>query len=242
MNLETPDKIVLAVREAIEIVSRAGRGGLKSGYQGEIFSVNHPCSYDWLEADEPPLVYGAAYRYMMMRMQGRVADGCYIGCTPPEIVEPAVENIRIGLSRRDEPAPDFHINTYWAWHIKADREAAFRESRLELPWRGRKLDAELLALYLDPDEVELVVSNFENYVHAYFEDDDSLSGVPREISDRVAQGLTSTGGLEDLAREIERFKTYGRAGVDEIAFRLHHDPMDALKIIGERVVPELRDI
>ena len=241
MDLKKPKKIVLAIREALEIVRAAANGQLQEGYQGEIFNVNYPCAYDWLKAT-PPLVYGTAYRFMMMRMMGRVADGCFVGCTPPEIVEPAMENVRTGIDRRDEPPEDFRVNTFWAWHIKADRNEAFRESRRELPWRARKLDPELTSLYLAPDEVDIVTTNFQNYVDAYFTHSDEVKGVPQEISDKLCTGLTSTGGLEDLDREIERFKKFGHAGLTEVALRLHADPMDALKIIGERVVPVLREI
>ncbi|MFW2404942.1 MAG: LLM class flavin-dependent oxidoreductase [Gammaproteobacteria bacterium] len=240
MALDTPKKIVLAVREAIEIVRASAHGGLKDGFDGEIFNVNHPCAYDWLSC-EPPLVYGAAYRYMMMRMQGRVADGCFIGCTPPEVVGPAVENIQVGLSRRDTPCENFRIGTYWAWHIKEDREAAFRESRHELPWRARKLDPELTALFLTPDEVDIVTRNFDNYVDAYFKNVDEVENVSKEISNKLATGFTSTGGLDDLGREIERFKLFAQAGLSEISFKLHDDPMDALHIIGKQVIPALRD-
>lgn len=241
MDLKKPEKVVLAIREAIEIVRAAGRGGLKTGYDGEIYNVNLPCAYDWLKAP-PPLVYGTAYRFMMMRMEGRIADGCFIGCTPPEIVEPAMEHVRTGIERREPGADQPRINTFWGWHIKKDRETAFRESRRELPWRARKLDPELTSLYLDPDEVKIVTDNFQNYVDAYFSHSDDVKGVSKEISNKLAAGLTSTGGLEDLDREIERFKKFGRAGLTEIALRLHADPMEALKIIGERVVPVLREI
>ncbi len=241
MDLKKPKKVVLAIREAIEIVRLAARGGLKRGYKGEIYNVNLPCAYDWLQAT-PPTVYGTAYRPMMMRMEGRIADGVFVGCTPPEIVEPAMENVRTGIQRRDTPAEDFRVNTFWGWHIKADRDAAFRESRRELPWRARKLDPELTKLYLDDDEVKIVTDNFQNYVDAYFSHADEVKGVPQEISNKLAVGLTSTGGLEDLDREIARFEKFGRAGLTEIALRLHADPMDALKIIGEKVVPRLRQI
>lgn len=241
MDLQKPQKVVLAVREAIEIVRGAAHGQLRQGYRGEIYNVNLPCAYDWLTAP-PPLVYGTAYRFMMMRMEGRVADGVFVGCTPPEIVEPAMENVREGVGRRDTPPADFRVNTFWGWHIKADREAAYRESRRELPWRARKLDPELISLYLDADEVRIVRDNFQNYVDAYFSHADDVRGVPQEISNKLAEGLTSTGGLEDLDREMERFRKFGRAGLTEIALRLHAQPMDALKIIGERVVPALRDI
>ena len=33
---------------------------------------------------------------------------------------------------------------------------------------------------------------------------------------------------------------FGKAGQTEIGLRLHDNPMDALKIIGEHVVPALR--
>ncbi len=241
MDLKKPPKVVLAVREAIEIIRAAPRGGLRSGYRGEIYNVKLPCAYDWLKAP-PPLVYGTAYRFQMMRMEARVADGCFIGCTPPEIVAPAMENIRIGLSRRSEPTDDFRINTFWAWHIKQDRAAAFRESRRELPWRARKLDPELTSLYLEPDEVQLVTDNFQNYVDAYFSHADEVRGVPEAISNKLASGLTSTGGIEDLERELERLRDFGRAGLTEIALRLHGEPMEALALIGERVVPALREL
>ena len=41
--------------------------------------------------------------------------------------------------------------------------------------------------------------------------------------------------------EIERFRLFGKAGLTEVALRLHGEPMDALQIIGEQVVPALRD-
>lgn len=241
MGLKPPEKIVAAVREGLEIVSAAANKGLaKEGYKGEIFNVNFPCAYDWLKAP-PPLVYGTAYRHAMMRMGARVADGLFIGCTPNEIIEPAIEQIRVGEAKREPGRAPLRINSFWAWHIKADRKEAYRESRRELAWRARKLDPELIKLWLSPDEVELVKNNFERFVAAWFDRSGNVQGVPESICDRLCEGLTSTAGLEDLDREIERFRAFGRAGQTEIALRLHDNPMEALKIIGERVVPALRN-
>jgi hypothetical protein len=64
--------------------------------------------------------------------------------------------------------------------------------------------------------------------------------VPEELCNRLCEGLTSTGGIEDLDREIARFRKFGEAGQTQIALRLHDQPMEALKIIGEQVVPALR--
>jgi alkanesulfonate monooxygenase SsuD/methylene tetrahydromethanopterin reductase-like flavin-dependent oxidoreductase (luciferase family) len=239
MDLKTPKKIVLAVREALEIVLSAAHGNLGDGYSGEIFNVKHPCAYEWLHAPAPR-IYMTAYRFMMMRMGGRVADGVFVGCTPPEIVAPAMEHVNTGVSRRDHPPQDFHVNTFWAWHIKADKEEAYRESRRELAWRGRKLDPDLLINWLTEAECQFVADHFDAYVAAYFDRSGIVEGVPDEINDKLMHGMTSTGGLDDLDREIERFRIFQRNGLTEIALRLHDDPMEALRIIGERVVPALR--
>jgi alkanesulfonate monooxygenase SsuD/methylene tetrahydromethanopterin reductase-like flavin-dependent oxidoreductase (luciferase family) len=239
MGLKTPKRIVLAVREALEIVLAAAHGNLGNGYSGEIFNVNHPCAYEWLNASAPR-IYMTAYRFMMMRMGGRVADGVFVGCTPPEIVAPAMEHVNTGVSRRDQLAQNFRVNTFWAWHIKANKEEAYRESRRELAWRGRKLDPDLLINWLTEEECQFVADHFDAYVAAYFDRSGIVKGVPDEINDKLMHGMTSTGGLDDLDREIERFRSFQRNGLTEIALRLHDDPMDALQIIGERVVPALR--
>jgi hypothetical protein len=177
---------------------------------------------------------------MMMRMEARVADGCYIGCTPPEVAEPAMEHVRTGLGRRDDMPEDFRVNTFWGWHIKEDREAAYAESRRELPWRARLLDPTMINMYLNEEENAIVQEHKQEYVDFYFDPSKEVSSIPVEISNKLADGLTSTGGLEDLDQEIERYRLFGKAGLTEIALRLHGDPMDALKIIGERVVPALK--
>lgn len=240
MALDKPQKLVLAVREAIEIVRAAGHRELAGGYDGEIFQVRLPCAYDWVKS-APPRIYGTAYRGMMMRMEARVADGCFIGCTPPEVVAPAMDEVRTGLARRDSVPDDFRVNTFWGWHIKSDREAAYAESRRELPWRARLLDPDMLKMYLGDDEIKVVREHYQEYVDFYFDPGKPVRSIPVEISNRLAEGLTSTGGLEDLDREIERFRLFAKGGLTEIGLRLHGQPMDALKIIGEQVVPALRD-
>lgn len=240
MGLKKPPKVVLAAREAIEIVRGAGHKSLATdGYRGEIYSVNYPCAYDWLKAP-PPFIYGTAYRHQMMRMEARVADGVFIGCTPLEILGPAIAAIREGLARRQAPKADFRINSFWAWHLKKDRAEGYRESRRELAWRARKLDPALINLFLGPEDVQFVRDHWENFVAAWFDRSGNIRGVPERITSALCEGFTSTGGLEDLDREIERFRQFGRAGQTTIALRLHDQPMEALEIIGRHVVPALR--
>ena len=240
MALGKPQKIVGAVREAVEIVIGAGHGWLKkNGYKGEHFQVTYPCAYEWLKAP-PPLVYLGAYRHQMMRAGARVADGVYIGCTPLEILAPAMAAIREGLARRERLKEGFKINSFWAWHLKKDRAEGYRESRRELAWRARKLDPELINLFLGPEDVRLVREHWNDFVAAWFDRSGNVKGVPDRITNALCEGFTSTGGFEDLDREIERFRKFGEAGQTTISLRLHDDPMEALEIIGKHVVPALR--
>jgi 5,10-methylenetetrahydromethanopterin reductase len=241
MALRKPQKIVGAVREAAEIVMAAGRGGLTKGFQGEHFKVNFPCAYGWLKAAEPPFVYITCYRHQMMKMAGKVADGVYLGAIPTELVAEAITAVRDGQATRTTPrvhAP--RVNAFWGWHIKHDKAKAHMESRRELAWRGRKLDADVCRLYLTEEETQLVVSKFQAFVDAWFDRSGIVKGVPDDICNRLMYGLTSTGGLDDMDREVQRFKTFEKAGLTEISLRLHEDPMEGLDIIGKHLLPKLR--
>jgi len=239
MNLDTPKKIVLAVREALEIINKACCNDLKKGYEGEIFSVSLPCDYGWAK-QKKPIVYGTAYRHMMMRMEGRVADGVYIGATPPEVLDEAIDNIQIGKEKRLDGSEDVLINSFWAWHIKSDKEEAYKESRRELAWRARKLEKSLLQHYFSDDECEEIAAKFESFVDAYFDRSGNIKDIDIEIANKLCRVFTSTGDLSDLESEIARFKQFEKMGQTHLSLRLHDDPKAALDIIGTEVLPHFK--
>ena len=239
MNLDTPKKIVLAVREALEIINKACCNELKKGFEGEIFSVSLPCDYGWAK-QKKPIVYGTAYRHMMMRMEGRVADGVYIGATPPEVLEEAIDNIQIGKEKRLDGNENILINSFWAWHIKSDKEEAYKESRRELAWRARKLEKSLLQHYFSDDECEEIAAKFESFVDAYFDRSGNIKDIDIEIANKLCRVFTSTGDLSDLGSEIARFKQFEKMGQTHLSLRLHDDPKAALDIIGTEVLPHFK--
>jgi len=67
-----------------------------------------------------------------------------------------------------------------------------------------------------------------------------IDGMPDNIVDALIDGLSSTGDFDDLDREIERFKEYASLGLTEIAIRVHDNPIDGIKLIGEHIVPAVR--
>jgi 5,10-methylenetetrahydromethanopterin reductase len=236
---QKPKRIVLAVREAIEIVAFAASRNLAQGYQGEIFQVAFPCPLDWVRSPAPP-VYAAAYGPQMMRMGGRLADGVFFGDLPIPKVDDAINNVRTGQAKRDKPRQDFRITNFFGWHIKQDRDAAYREARREIVWRGKHLSDDYIAPFLNKVERQIVRDNMDAFRQAWFTRTGEIKGVPDDIVNRLIGGMTSTGDLSDLDREIERYRAFEKAGLTEIALRLHDEPMEGLKIIGEHVLPALR--
>ena len=46
------------------------------------------------------------------------------------------------------------------------------------------------------DEIRIVRDNYQEYVDFYFDPSKPVSNIPVEISNKLAEGLTSTGGLD----------------------------------------------
>lgn len=234
-----PRRIVRAVREAIEIVQGAVSNSLASGYKGEIFKVIFPCNHAWAGSPGPD-VYAAAMGPQMIAMGARVADGMQLGDMPIERMPEVRENIAAGMSKRTEPPEDFHLGNFFGWHIKKDKASAYREARRELAIRGRQLHNEFISHLLEPEQCQVVRNNFTAFMRAWWDRSGDIQGVSDEIILPLVHGMTATGDLNSLDREIERFRQFESMGLTEISLRLHDDPMDALQIIGEQVVPALR--
>ena len=136
------------------------------------------------------------------------------------------------------PVKPFGVSNFWAWHIKKDKEAARREACRELVLRGI-LRPRYTELLLSKEDSDFVQENKGWFWHAFATGAGTIDGVPARIVDALIDGLSSTGDLDDIDREIERFKEYESLGLTEIALRVHGDPVEAIKLIGERVVPAL---
>ena len=160
----------------------------------------------------------------------------YIGATPPEVLEEAIDNIQIGKEKRLDGNENILINSFWAWHIKSDKEEAYKESRRELAWRARKLEKSLLQHYFSDDECEEIAAKFESFVDAYFDRSGNIKDIDIEIANKLCRVFTSTGDLADLGSEIVRFKQFEKMGQTHLSLRLHDDPKAALDIIGTEVL------
>ena len=61
-----------------------------------------------------------------------------------------------------------------------------------------------------------------------------------QIVQKLVDGLTCSGGPDSLDRHIEHLRKYKDAGFTELASGLQDDPADAIRMLGEKVLPALR--
>jgi hypothetical protein len=56
----------------------------------------------------------------------------------------------------------------------------------------------------------------------------------------MIRNISFAGGLDQIGPAIDTLKEFADAGLTEIALRVHDDPADAIRLIGEQVMPALR--
>jgi alkanesulfonate monooxygenase SsuD/methylene tetrahydromethanopterin reductase-like flavin-dependent oxidoreductase (luciferase family) len=237
-----PDRRVRAVRECIEVLDLARSGQMVMNYPGNVFEINRPFQMKWTKRSGP-LLYGCCCGPQMIRMGTRVADAIQFSDFTVAMMPQAMEKIRAGLTNRDAPAEKFRIGNFWAWHIKADREAAMWEARKELIWRGAIIgqdDKQIRPFCHNETELKLVLDNWQNFRKAHWTNSGDIEGVPQDLVKRLIAGMSSAGDLSMLESELERFRQFSKSGLTELALRLHAGPMESLKIIGDHVIPALR--
>ncbi len=237
-----PERRVRGVRECIEVLQLARGGELCWAYEGEIFQITRPFKMDWAESPGP-VIYGCCSGPQMIRMGARCADGIQVSDFTVDMVPAAMENVRAGLAKREQPAEDFRLGNFWAWHIKQDSEVSMYEARRELIWRGAiaaKYAHEIAPFCHDDAEVKLVVDNWMNFAQAWWTRSGKIDGVPEDLVNRLIAGMSSAGGLDRLDAELERVQQFAASGLTELSLRLFDDPMDGLQLVGEHVLPAVR--
>jgi hypothetical protein len=94
--------------------------------------------------------------------------------------------------------------------------------------------------FMSPEDCQVVWSNLPAFFGAYRERTGELPGVPQRIIDELIDGITTTGDLSEMDKHIARLNEFKNAGLDELALRLHDDPADAIRVLGESVIPAMR--
>ncbi len=229
-------KRLTTAREAQQIVIGALSGG-SFNFEGEIFHARGFAA-PWYQ-DPRPLIYGGASGEQLLHVVAEHADGVMMSDIQPAMFPHHMPHLRDGLEQAGRSGEDFKISNFLAWHVKADPEDSYRESRRELMIRGW-LERPWLEPYLEADAVALVEEHKGAFLQAFRDRSGEVAGVPPDIVQTLVDELSMAGGPDSVDGHIERFKRFAAEGFTEIAVRIHDDPADSIRMLGEQVLPALR--
>jgi alkanesulfonate monooxygenase SsuD/methylene tetrahydromethanopterin reductase-like flavin-dependent oxidoreductase (luciferase family) len=229
--LKEPGMQVARTREALEIIKASlGDGVIK--YSGEYFNVQ-AFTTGWT-TQSPPALYAGAHGPKMLTMAAGIADGIMFSDVQPEMFD-SVLPILNAMENRSYKS----LSNFVAWHVKEDKQASLWEARRELIIRGWLHD-KWISPYLSPEDVKWVRANIWPFLQAFRARTGDIEGVPAPVTDALVEGLTCSGDLDDLDRHIERLRAFKAAGFTEIVLGLQEDAAESIRMIGERVLPEIR--
>lgn len=229
-------KRVTTAHEALHIITHA-LSAEPLNFEGEVF---HSRGYaaPWFSGQRP-LIYGGASGPQMLHVAAARADGVMMSDMQPAMFPDHMPHLRHGLEQAGRSNDDFKISNFLAWHVKADPEDSYRESRRELIIRGW-LERPWLEPYLEADAVDLVEEHKGAFLKAFRDRSGNVEGVPPAIVQTLVDELSMAGGPDSVDGHIERFKRFAAEGFTEIAVRIHDDPADSIRMLGEQVLPALR--
>jgi 5,10-methylenetetrahydromethanopterin reductase len=231
-------RMLRGVREAVEMTKAVTSGKFVQGYPGDLFKLSRPLKSTWAKSPRPR-VFTCSTGSRMLELAGRIADGTQMSDVTPEKVGHHMAHLRKGLAERTTPVEDFRIGNFWAWHIKQDRAKSLYEARRELVFRGELLPPKYdMEPYVTAEERQLVIDKWQNFAKAFWTRSGVIEDVPESIVDRLIAACSSAGDLQDIDRQIERFRIFEEAGLTELSIRLFDEPMAGLKIVADHVLPK----
>lgn len=231
-----PHRMVRSVRETVELL-RLAASGQPASYKGEIWQMA------WLDASwakaPPPFIYVGANGPQMLRMAAACGDGIMTGDFTPDRVRWARDILEPALKKHGRDERRFAFSNFWAWHVKESREEAEREARIYLTVRGTIWEPYIHDV-VDAEEAAVVAEHYPSFVTAYQTKSPDIRGVPDAVLRKITSRGVSASPLSEIDREIERMRDFQAAGLTEIALCLYRDPVESIRIIGEKLLPALR--
>ena len=229
-------RMIRSVRECLEIL-KGSSPDKTMNYDGDMYKVwGYKPAY---ATDEPPLIYYGSNHPQSRRVAAELADGLITSDFVVPLMKEFVDATHADLESVGRSPADFRISNFWAWHIKEDAEASAREARRELMLRGW-LGEQYFAPFLEDDEVKLMRDHEQDFLNAFLRSTDVIENVPDDLVTKMIENISFVGGLDKIDAAIETLHEFADAGLTEIALRVHDDPADAIRLIGERVMPAMR--
>ncbi|MEV7013848.1 LLM class flavin-dependent oxidoreductase [Streptosporangium sp. NPDC051022] len=214
---------IVAVRALTEGRSPAGLPGAGEGWDEQA----------GIEAPRPVPVYLGAMGPKMLELAGRHADGALPLCLPPRQVHDAMARIGHGAEAAGRTVGDLDVAACVWCSIDDDRDSARRAlARFIARYSGSLSTDTLAAQGFDPEEFARTQALVDEG-----RIDDATTAV---LTSSSMLGLGIVGGAHDVLDQCAELLA---AGARHISFGppLGPDQRHAMRILGEKVLPRLRE-
>lgn len=228
---------VRGVSEAVDIIHLLGRGG-EINYHGKSFQVNGLFS-PWSQVKTPPLYIGAN-RPMMIRAAARKADGIMMTDMPLKHVADLVQQTKFALVDADRDSSQFRMSNWFVWNLQETEEQARRQAFRTIAFRLYYIKDIAPTIGLDETEAWELQRKQPAMIRAILEGKDPES-LPKHVADTLIDYLTISGSLSDVDDHIDRLRQFEKKGLNEMALFIQGDPVPAMKLLGQRVIPALNE-
>ncbi len=109
---------------------------------------------------------------------------------------------------------------------------------MELIWRGLLLPWHT-SPFLGEADADFVDRHRDAFMQAFVQRSPKIEGVPDAIVDALVDNLTFTGGPNEIEAIATKINAFSEAGLDAVTLKVHGDVQQALKFIGQKLVPAL---
>ena len=224
---------VQSVAETVDLIHLLGRGG-KINYRGRIFQTKRLFS-PWQGALVPPLYIGAN-RPNMLEMATEKADGVMVTDMPLSYVGSLMDLIRRGLENARRDAGKFRISNWFVWNVQGTEEEALRLARRTLGFRLYYINDVAASIGLTADQALELKRKQPDMLRAIFEGRDPYLP-PKDITESLIDHLTITDSHRCLGEAVEKLHDFEKQGLNEMALAVEGNPVSAIKLLGEKVLP-----
>ena len=216
-------------REAAHLIRGLWRGEVME-HDGEVFQWGPECYLRFKPLRPHIPIYLSAFGEDFLRLSGEIGDGSLPMITPPASAKQMIAPIREGLAARPDPAPDYVVSGCGWLSLSTERAAASEVMKNLAAYFGpyledhalqtiglRSADFEPLRELVDAGRMEEARARVTPEMLRL-----GISGTPREV-------IAQIGELAD-------------AGVTEVNLGgpLGPDPEEAIRLMGEEVIPAFR--
>jgi len=213
-------------REATEVIRALLRGEVVD-YQGQAFQWTDQCYLRFKPYRSEVPIYVCAFGPEYLALSGAIGDGSLPMITPPESASYMVSAITAGAHAQGRDPAGVDIAGCGWLSLAAQRSDATHVLREMIAYFGPHLEAQALAT------VGLTPADFEPLRHLV--DAGSYEEAAALVSEKMF-ALAINGTPNDVIRQIE---SLAEAGITQVNLGgpLGPDPAEAIRLMGEQVIP-----